>query len=64
VRTFLEVIFQEATPWELRLGKIASVVFAGLFAFLFVVNLDNFDRYALGLIVFKYFCYTTCFIFI
>ena len=51
MRAFLEVIFQEATPWELRLGKIASVVFAGLFAFLFVVNLDNFDRYALWLIV-------------
>ena len=47
MRAVLEVIFQEATPWELRLGKIASVVFAGLFAFLFVVNLDNFDRYAL-----------------
>ena len=43
MRAFLEVIFQEATPWELRLGKIASVVFAGLFAFLFVVNLDNWN---------------------
>ena len=63
MRAVLEVIFQEATPWELRLGKIASVVFAGLFAFLFVANLDNFDRYALWLMVFKYFCYTTCFIF-
>ena len=63
MRAVLEVIFQEATPWELRLGKIASDVFAGLFAFLFVVNLDNFDRYALWLMVFKYFCYTTCFIF-
>ena len=38
-------------------------MFSGLFAFLFIVNLDDIDRYALWIIVFKYECYTTCFIF-
>ena len=63
MRVFWQTIFQQATPWELRLGKVASAVFAGLFAFLFIVNLDDIDRYNLWLIVFKYACYTTCFIF-
>ena len=63
MRVSLEAIFQQATPWEIRLGKIASAVFSGLFAFLFIANLDDIDRYPLWLIVFKYACYTTCFVF-
>ena len=47
----------------ITLGKIASAVFSRLFAFLFVANLDDINRYALWLIVFKYVCYKTCFIF-
>jgi hypothetical protein len=63
MRAVLKAIFQEATPWELRLGKIASVVFTGLFAFLFIVHWDDFDRCALWHLVFKYACYTFTFIF-
>ena len=35
-------MFQEASAWELRLGKVASIVFTGLFSFLVISNLDDF----------------------
>ena len=37
-------MFREATVWELRLGKIASFVFTGLFVFLLISNVENFAR--------------------
>jgi len=37
-------MFREATVWELRLGKIASFVFTGLFVFLLIRNVENFAR--------------------
>ncbi len=37
-------MFREATVWELRLGKIASFVFTGMFVFLLIRNLENFAR--------------------
>ncbi len=56
-------LFFKSHTMGITIGKIASAVFEGLFGFLFIANLDDLDRYALWLIVFKYACYTTCFIF-
>ena len=56
-------MFREATVWELRLGKIASVVFSGLFVFLLISNLKNFGRDDWWHLTIDYSTYVSGFIF-
>ncbi len=56
-------MFREATFWELRLGKIASVVFSGLFVFLLISNLKNFGRDDWWHLTIDYSTYVSGFIF-
>ena len=56
-------MFREATVWDLRLGKIASVVFSGLFVFLLISNLKNFGRDDWWHLTIDYSTYVSGFIF-
>ena len=54
-------MFQEASVWELRLGKVASVVFTGLFLFLMIKNLEDFAVDEWWHLAFDYTAYTAGF---
>ena len=56
-------MFQEASVWELRLGKVASVVFTGLFSFLVISNLEDFTEDEWWHLAFDYSAYTAGFLF-
>ena len=56
-------MFQEASVWELRLGKVASVVFTGLFLFLVIKNLEDFAEDEWWHLAFDYTAYTAGFLF-
>ena len=56
-------MFQEASAWELRLGKVASIVFTGLFSFLVISNLDDFAEDEWWHLAFDYSAYTAGFLF-
>ena len=56
-------MFQEASDWELRLGKVASVVFTGLFSFLVIKNLEDFAKDEWWHLAFDYTAYTAGFLF-
>ena len=56
-------MFREATVWELRLGKIASFVFTGMFVFLLIRNLENFARDEWWHLAIDYCTYAAGFIF-
>ena len=56
-------MFREATVWELRLGKIASFVFTGLFVFLLIRNVENFARDEWWHLAIDYGTYVTGFFF-
>ena len=56
-------MFQEASVWELRLGKVASVVFTGLFSFLVISNLGDFAEDEWWHLAFDYSAYIAGFLF-
>ena len=56
-------MFKPATIWELKLGRVASFVFSGLFLWLLFRNLDSFERNPWWEISFNYFCYSFGFLF-
>ncbi len=56
-------MFQEASVWELRLGKVASVVFTGLFLFMVIKNLEDFAKDEWWHLAFDYTAYTAGFLF-
>ena len=56
-------MFQEASVWELRLGKVASIVFTGLFSFLVISNLEDFAEDEWWHLAFDYSAYTAGFLF-
>ena len=55
-------MFQEASVWELRLGKVASIVFTGLFSFLVFSNLEDFAEDEWWHLAFDYSAYTAGFL--
>ena len=55
-------MFQEASVWELRLGKVASVVFTGLFSFLVIKDLEDFAEDEWWHLAFDYSAYTAGFL--
>ena len=56
-------MFKPATIWELKLGRVASFVFSGLFSWLLFSNLDSFERNPWWEFSFDYFCYSFGFLF-
>tara|TARA_B100000768_G_C11259309_1_gene368024 strand:- start:152 stop:1453 length:1302 start_codon:yes stop_codon:yes gene_type:complete len=56
-------MFKPATIWELKLGRVASFVFTGLFGWLLLSNFDSFHKDEWWEISFDYFCYSFGFLF-
>lgn len=57
-------MFKPATIWELKLGRVASFVFTGLFGWLLFINKsDSFHEDEWWEISFDYFCYSSGFLF-
>ena len=56
-------MFKPATLWELKLGRVASFVFTGLFLWLLLSSLDSFEKNPWWEVSFDYFCYCFGFLF-
>ena len=57
-------MFKPATIWELKLGRVASFVFTGLFGWLLLSNFDSFYKDEWWEISFDYFFIVLDFYFI
>ena len=56
-------MFKPATTWELKLGRVASFVFTGLFSWLLVSSFSRSQNNTWLEISFDYFCYSFGFLF-
>jgi adenylate cyclase len=56
-------MFKPATTWELKLGRVASFVFTGLFSWLLVSSISRSQNNTWLEISFDYFCYSFGFLF-
>ncbi len=56
-------MFKPATIWELKLGRVASFIFTGLFLWLLLSSLDSFKNNTWWETSFDYFCYSFGFLF-